>query len=508
MKIKLLCIQIVVLFAILVAFSVPISAIQVSPLLLNLELSPGESENFYIDITGGTTRTEMTINLVDVVQSLDGRLSYITTETPTNPVLDWIEFENNRVMLPAREVTRIPGTINVPFDAGGSHTAVIMIEESEALDRPGSIMAYRIRYAVRININIDRPSQLAQLEVLDLAIELNDTGRPIIKTHFENKSPLSFPAVADVTIRTEDRRLLERVPVFSPATSLTRRENFRVYPYSELIYRGEITELLYPGIYELQLFMRYADGRQVIQRKTVEIDESYLADREIKHVSFEPAQLSLNLRPGATSTQMIEFSNRTAEPIRIKTNPGEVRYDYPNSIFSNINVEIRGERDFIIPPRRSGRQLLIFRAPRELASGGYYGFHNIEVYNQAGELLETHFIELDALIGTDIKMAAAITDLIYNQGEREDLFSLTVKNEGRKAILPQARLELIDAAGDLYANIYFDLDDTMSRVLPDHYGHYLGERSGRITPGQYTARVFLTESGQELDSQDFVIEID
>lgn len=489
----------------IVSFSSKVLAIQVIPMVINLNLEPGESEEFQIKLLGGIARDTFNLYLMNTVQNIDGTLSYKEADGEISEVLNWITLEEERVTVPANEERIIRGRVDVPFDGSGSHSAVIMVQQTEAVDRPASFMSVRMRYAIRININVNRPGQIPRLEIIDFSLEADENSRPIITTHFKNTTPLSFPVVADVTIRGEDRRLLERVPVYSGVTSMARRNNFRIYPNAELIYQGEVTEPLFPGTYELQLFLRYADGRQAIQRKTIEVQEEFLSEEAIKYLSLEPEEITLSLRPGASSIQVIQFNNRTNEPIIVRTRPLDISTEYNYSISSNLELELRGDTEMRLPPRGVGRQLLNFKTSRELESAGYYGLYEVEVLNQYGERLEMHLIDLSTIVGIDLEKNAEILDLNHDQNVHEHIFSLTVKNNGAIHISPTASLELIDESGDIYTNLNLELEE--ARILPENIGRLMVERN-RIIPGVYTGVVTIKDANNnELDTKEFSINV-
>lgn len=494
-----------IILILIISLSLKISAMQVVPMVINLYLEPGDSEEFQIKLSAGIARETYELYLMNTVQNIDGSLSYKEFNDDLSEVLNWISLEDEQVTLPANEERIIRGRVDVPFDAGGSHSAVIMVQQTEAVDRPGSFMSVRMRYAIRINIHVDRPGQIPRIEIEDFSLEADENGRPVISTHFKNTTNLSFPVAADVTIRGEDRRLLERVPVFSEVTSMARRDNFRVYPNSELIYKGEITEALFPGTYELQLFLRYADGRQIIKRKTVELGDEFLREEAIRYLSIEPEEIQLSMRPGTSSINVIQLNNRISEPILVKTRPVDIRSDYKHSIFSNFETETRGETEISIRPRGVGRQLLSFKTSRDLKPAGYYGFYEIDVYNQQGENLETHLINLSAIVGTDLEPESEIMNLTHSQNEDENIFSLTFKNNGLIHISPEANIQLIDEEQEVYANLTLSMEE--ERILPEVIGQMMVERN-RILPGSYTAAVTLRASGVELDSQEFSIIIE
>ncbi len=493
------------LLVMLLFFTIPACAVRVQPLVINLDMTPGDAENFELRLTGTGERETVSLNLMHPVQNIDGRLRYQEVNPELNPAVDWIELERTEVTIPANEVVVVGGSVNLPFDAGGSHTAVIMVDQVDPVDRPDSLIGFRIRYAIRININIDRPGQRPTVEILDFSLNPDNEGRPKISVHFKNTSPLRFPAVADVTVRGEDRRLIERVPVFSGATSLDRRDNFSVYPGTELIYEGEITETMFPGSYEIQMFFHYADGRQIIRRKTVDVEEEFLREEAVKYINVEPEDLSLSMIPGASSTQILTLTNNFTEPLIVNTMTGEIYPEYRQSIFAGKEFDLRGNRQFILQPGAVNRQLLIFRSPRDQLPGGYYGYYDIEVYNLDQQMLETYRLNVTSLVEGEANILGEILDLTHSRGEDRDTFSATIKNTGDIHIVPRVRLELYDEGGEIYANLNLSLQDE-ERILPEFTRFVTAERR-LITEGEYRALLILEADNRELDRSEFSLTI-
>ncbi len=495
----------ILLLLIIFSFSFTVSAVQVQPMAINLDLAPGDMEEFNLRLIGGVRRETVSLTLMHPVQNINGRLSYQEISSEINPVLDWLELDNEVVTVPANENIDVAGRVNIPFNAGGSHTAVIMVETEETEARGGLPLGFRIRYAVRVNINIDRPGQRPTVDILDFSLQADEDGRPVISTHFANTSPLRFPAVADVTIRGEDRKLIERVPVFSEATSVERRENFPVYPGSELIYKGEVKEPLFPGSYELQMFFRYADGRQIIRRQTVEVGEEFLQEDTIRYLTVDPLDVSLSKIPGANSTQILTFSSHISEPLIISTSQTELGTEYPQSVFANMEFVIRGDSQFALRPRGVNRQLLIFRSDRETEPGGYYGYHDIEVYNTEGELLETHRVNLTSVLEGEADIRGQIRDLTHDRGEVVDTFSVTIRNTGNIHIVPDVSLQVFNQADELYTNLNLTLQDE-NQILPLQTRFVSAERR-LLEEGDYTAVVTLRSGNEELDTEEFSFSI-
>ncbi|MFW5986191.1 MAG: hypothetical protein ACOCQH_02400, partial [Halanaerobiales bacterium] len=254
----------------------------VRPLVLNFDLKPGDSTDFELQLTPGEMPETVEISLYNPHQQLSGGLTYEKGDPERHPALNWIRMEKTTVRVPAGEERIVRGEIEVPYDAAGYHTAVLMIEKAENEDQSEQkLFNFLVRYAVRLNINIDRPGQRARAELQNLNIKPGQEGEPLITTRIKNSSPVRFSAAAEATLRDENRRLVERVQLSSEAQARSNSRSTGIYPGSEVLLSGEVTEPLFPGQYYLQLFLQYDGGRQLIERKLVALGDEYIdADRE------------------------------------------------------------------------------------------------------------------------------------------------------------------------------------------------------------------------------------
>ncbi|MFW6381094.1 MAG: hypothetical protein ACOCZ3_01000 [Bacillota bacterium] len=490
----------------MVLLSNSILAVGVRPLVLNFDLKPGASEEFELKLTPGTSRETVELQLFHPIQQLSGGLSYDEGDPERHPALSWVELEQSEVIVPAGEEQLVRGEVSVPYDASGSHTAVIMIEQADSEENQ-DLFAFKVRYAVRLNINIDRPGQRPKAELLDFSLTAGENQVPTLKAHIKNDSTLHFNAGAEVTVRGEDRRLIERVVLASEAAARAGRETTRIYPGSEVIFSGEVTEPLFPGTYDLQLFLQYADGRQLIERKTVTLEDEFIGPDQVRHLSMDPEVVTKNLRPGAAATQVIELKNVSQDPITVRVNSKEIEEDYKYSMFELGDMQLRGDDEFSLDSRDSERLVMVYRTPREAETGGYYGNLELSVLDQEGQQLETQLIELQMLIGEEQKYSVDIQDLSYKELDDEYLFSLSFMNTGNIHLQPEGGITLRDEAGDIVKRINLELQEDIDRILPETAGYLTGTGTG-LEPGEYTAEIVVTRQNQELETTEMPVTID
>ncbi len=142
--------QTFVLFAVLTIFlaaNAVVMAVGVRPpLVIEMNVRPGDQREFEIHLTPGMTEELVDLTLYEPVQQLSGSLIY---QLPTNPAFSatsWVTLEDEVVRVPPDAEGKVKGTLRVPYSAGGSHTVIIMVEP-----RPPrkSLPVSAFRYATR-----------------------------------------------------------------------------------------------------------------------------------------------------------------------------------------------------------------------------------------------------------------------------------------------------------------------------------------------------------------------
>ena len=192
---------------IFVLYSSNLLAVGVRPLSLDLEMEQGESSTFELELVPEGTEETVALNLYYPRQQITGTLTFEEGDLEQHEVLNWIALPDE-VTVPPDEEVEVTGEINVPFDAEGTHTAVVMVEP---LMEDGEGISLQVRYAVRISIHVDAPGLREDAELLDFDLEADEDDQPLLTAHMENPSPLMYNAAGEVTVRDESRQLIERV---------------------------------------------------------------------------------------------------------------------------------------------------------------------------------------------------------------------------------------------------------------------------------------------------------
>ena len=503
-KVIRLGIIICLLLSLLFSFSYIVNAVGVRPMKLNLEMKRGETQKFQLELSPEEKQSTVELSLYDLRQQKTGELNYEKGDLDENTVLNWLELPEQVVVPPGEEKT-VDIEVSVPYDAKGTHTAIIMVEPKVKKAAQG--ITIQVRYAVRVNIHIDTPGLRRRAEVTKFKLTSDNQEQPLLQTHIKNPSLLSYKAAGEVTIRGENRQLIERVPIRSQYAAQAGRDETTIYPGSEVIFKGAVTEPLTAGTYDLQLYLYYADGRQLIKRKTVEVGDEFIDPDNLKYIEVDPTHISETLRKGGAHTAPIDIRNRMGDPVQVKIGTQKIKSDYEHSLLDNFKLQIRGGQEFKLEGRRSKRPVLIARAPREdIKEGGYYDKLQINVTDpKSGEKLQTETVNLEMIIGEEFNYSGKIQDLTTKTMENEVLLSATVLNTSNIHFKPKAKIYLIQDE-EIKHTIFLEMPEENQRILPEKTG-VLSNYAQDIEPGKYKAEVTLQYQEEEIGKEEFEVEI-
>lgn len=475
-------------------------ALGVTPLLVDLEMRPGETTNFTINLLPTNRQQIVNIDLYEPQQNLNGSLFYIPEEISNYEALNWVDIPN-RIIIPPNQQAPVAGEVSVPFGTEGSYTVVIMIEE-DIEDMTGIQISYR--YAVRLNINIPQPWLREVINILEFSLNPDQRGRPEILVHIENPSKLFYGAYGEVAIRDESRRLVERVVLGTAAGT----QGTRIYPGAEVQFKRLVSAPLFPGNYDLRLFLRYADGKQTIRNMQIQIEDEFLIPETLRYLEASPNKITTNLRPGGSNTSVIELKNLTGDKLSYKLEVLDLFPGYDRSVFSELDFQLRSSGMNLISSRGNDRLMKMIRAPREVSDGGYYGNIEISVLSQNGTQLENQLIELEVIVGTNKVIALELRDLSAFLYTNESILSLSVRNTGNIAFAPRATAYIYNEKDEIIHTVTLSLAEDIDRILPSFSGFLVGNFGDieDIDDGIYKVLVKAELTGETLAESQFMVE--
>lgn len=489
---NLLCLFTVTFALFLIPLFVQASAVR--PLVIQLDANPGDRPVFEFVVSSEDNQETAEISIYHIVQKNNGSNEY--QQEASGPVKEWITLDKNVVVVPPGGEIKVTGRVNVPFDAGGSYMAAIMVEPQSTLVSEGITVRYR--YAITLIINVQRPGLRPDLTIHSLSLDRDEQMTPIAKAIIQNISPLMFPIAAEMTIRNQNRALIERIELLTGSSKDSDYRSINIFPGAELWLEGKVAKPLFPGEYELRLFLRYADGKQKVHTQMVTVSEGDFAfDESTKYLAINRETLEAKLRPGGAESQILELTNNTNKAILVEISGRDIETEYTRSIFENLQLELRGENILEISPQRSARVVITIRAPREGASGGYYGYISATAYSEASEFLHAYDVPIYAVVGQDHYYEAEVLSSLVTTTNGEQLISVTVKNDSDIHMTPTGICYLKDAESKILRSIPLSLPEGVRDILPYYTGLLVADGL-EIPAGEYAAEIKVFVNGKQL----------
>lgn len=478
----------------------------VRPLVVDIDAAPGDTKEFELVITPSSSEETVDLNLYQPVQLLTGNLTYQEPDVESYPAVKWMTLEKSSVQVYPGQETTVKGTVKVPFDAGGSHTVVIMVEPQPPAGQTGIV--FKVRYAVRVNIRVDRPGlrRTAALKSFDLVP--GEEKEPLIKTTIANTSAWDYLVSGEVTIRDKERRLVARLPMQSMASLSSNSDSTRMYPGSEVEYIAEITKRLSPGEYTLRAFFRYGDHGQIIETKNVTVAEgqfNFPSLEEIGAFSVQPTELQLKLAAGQRKTEALQLISEIGEDAKIVVSGRDVESQYKYSPLSW--VELRSPAEFDLKGRGRGRLVLTVAVPRDTESASYHGDIVLTALSADGEsFLSQRAVPLSVVVGNSQTPDAEVRSLTPVWTEEGLSLSLDLYNSGNIFLVPQASILITDSDGAFAARALLTIPEGVARVLPLKSQELSGVIES-LDPGTYKANIVIQSEGKDVASTELPLEI-
>lgn len=482
-----------------------VEAVGVRPLVIEMSVRPGDQRTFEIHLTPGTTEELVDLTLYEPVQQLSGSLVYQLPENPAFSATSWVTLDEQVVRVPPDGEGRVTGMLRVPFSASGSHTVIIMVEP-----RPPEItsgIGFQVRYAVRLSIDVEKAGVRPSAELTHFELSPDQQGAPQFVARFKNTSALNQLVSGEATIRDQERRLVERVTLQTPAGASSSSDATRIYPGAEVNFSGKVTRPLVPGEYSVQIFFRYADGGQILRNETLVIypgDYTFPGFDELGAIVVNPIVVDHHLRPGENKSQIFEFESLVGTPVRVEIELGEIRSDYKHSLLEWLTL--RSQNEFVMPARARTRLAMTIALPRQLEEGSYHGKAIFKVFDaNTNDFLHETVVPINVFNGDDLVPTVQVRS-VNSQivGEKEVYISVDLYNNGNVAFSPQISGAIRDEAGEFVERLRFELPEGLDSMLPLHnlqVGAYTYLNEGVYTLELeigHNTNTILTESHQIL----------
>ncbi len=477
----------------------------VRPLVIDLDLKPGEQAEFEIALTPGAKEEIVHLSLYQPIQILNGSLTYEVADPTIFPVTNWITLESNAVkVLPGADTT-VKGTVQVPFSAGGSQTVIIMVEPQASITQQG--VTFRVRYAVRLNIRVDRPGLRSTAELTMFQLTSGEELEPVVRVRIKNPSVWDYLVSGEVTIRDEQRRLVERISIAAEASASSGSDKLRVYPGYEVELTGDVTRRLIPGEYQIRGFFRYGDHGQIIQNKTIVISEGdfNFTTGNLGVFSVEPTAFKFELRAGERRSQVLQVQSEVGETVQILVEASDVQPQYPYSLLNLIELR---STEFQLAGRSRLRAAFTLAVPREVENGSYHGNLVLKAVSlDTGDFISEQIVPISLVIGEDhdcmVEVRSLAAQLIEGEGH---WLSLDLYNSGNALVTPTVSLVIYDMEDAFVQRAILELSDGVSYIIPLESQQF-ETMIPELESGSYRVEIKVETNMEELTAVERILEL-
>lgn len=298
-------------------FSLPLKAgeFAVSPMLIDFESSPRQTETFSFDIFGkqpGSVRIFMS----DLEQQLTGHMGFVDLDEDYSGMAQWVELSQSTAEVDQDERVTLTGEITVPSDAKGTYLAAIMIEEIKDTSAPG--FNVNVRYAIILNLHIEGRKTRLSSSFSGLALEEQD-GNLFAVGWFKNESDSDAYMESEVQIRDENNRLVNRVPLKTQSAWQRGDDSSRVFPGGLVKLYGPVIADLQDGTYQLTARNRFGGSplpSARVSQDFVRAEAPEVSEEELIAIDLP----KIKIAPDAAGTIMnrFEFTNPYSRPIDVE----------------------------------------------------------------------------------------------------------------------------------------------------------------------------------------------
>ncbi|MEC8428664.1 MAG: hypothetical protein VXZ35_09570, partial [Pseudomonadota bacterium] len=246
----------------------------ISPMMIELDSSPGVKENFEFQIHGkkaGTAR----IFLSDLHQQASGHMAFSDVSdseaAASTEISQWIRLDQQRASVKTGETITIQGELDIPRRSSGSHVVAIMVEEDRPKNATG--ISLNVRYAIILSLQIEGRKSRIKTRYEQLSIE-QQNGKHYVTAWFSNESNRDSQLESVVFIRNQSSKLLEKVPLKTQSAWQRGDQWSRVFPDSRVKVYGLISKPLSSQNVTLMARNRFAGKMQPSVRSEFAVPET------------------------------------------------------------------------------------------------------------------------------------------------------------------------------------------------------------------------------------------
>jgi len=241
-------------------------ALNISPPILEVEVTGGGVRNFQIElINGGEEEITVTVDLADFLLSPEGNTELQGKGETSFSLSEWMTTKQDKqIVLKPGEKRKVGFELRVPRGERGARYGVVVFE---ALPReiPRGKIALGIRTGSLVFLTIPRTEKIGG-EIKEISIEES-------KVTFQNTGNTHLEVEGSLLVKNPEGKVINRLHFpENPSLVLPQGERYFSIPWDK--------ESLLPGKYLLEVRMSARRGRQLINLDRREIEYEVLKGGE------------------------------------------------------------------------------------------------------------------------------------------------------------------------------------------------------------------------------------
>jgi hypothetical protein len=296
----------------------------VSPMMIELDLLPGESQEFEFKIHG-KKKGKANIYFNDMKQQASGHMNFINPITREEDISRWISLSENSISVEEGETKLIRGKVKLPPRISGNRYIAVMVEDAEANANTG--VSLNVRYAVILNIQTPVKKKRIQAEINNFDLE-KQGDEYFLTGWIENKSNRDAYLDSVVHLRDENRRLAGKVTLKSKSAWQRQENTSRVFPDSRVKVFAPLPGKITNGKYTL-VAKNVFGGRAFpsFQKDIVVNNVKSLGPSEKSYkVQISPNPVTLKAVRSGSSFVTLKLTNPVDQEVTVKL-PKQGTYD-------------------------------------------------------------------------------------------------------------------------------------------------------------------------------------
>lgn len=232
----------------------PNEIIKISPLIFNIELSPGKTYHYKLTIENLTKAPLPVRASLENFATTDEEGGYNFQNNKPNPLLSWIKLSQNEMLLPARSKQTINVTVSIPQKVSlGGYYGILFLEPLVSQKTiNGNLISAKVGTLFLANIGVTAKDTKAEVLTLNLPLITENHSLPLL-LRVQNNGLNHFSA----------KPTLELKPLFGKKETIDIEEKF-VFPGKVRRWEQDLSlKNKWRGIYKATLRVSTGEGKYI-----------------------------------------------------------------------------------------------------------------------------------------------------------------------------------------------------------------------------------------------------